>query len=306
MSQLSTSKAGIPLAAVDDYTREMRSLIVVGLLLSGYVVEAQTPTAPKPATPPPPTSKPAQPPQPAQPAQPAPKPAPKPAPRPAPARAGMAITVTDSQGMTLPGVRVEVVGTSDRSTETNGSGQANFTAMQAGTYRVRLSGERVITFEKEVVVRAGQIADVDVMLSLAPPPPPPPPPPAPAPVAAPAPSVGPAGEARVASIVGMIEKELISGNQPRRDSLVSCSGNMRTTLVQLNQDQAQRLYDTAEVTYYVVAGEGAVRLGDRDTKLVAGSFVSVPRGTAHSIIRSGRRPLILLATLSGTPCEEPR
>jgi mannose-6-phosphate isomerase-like protein (cupin superfamily) len=219
----------------------------------------------------------------------------------------MAITVTDSQGMTLPGVHVEVVGASDRNAETNGSGQANFTAMQAGTYRLRLSGERVITFEKEVVVRPGQVANVDVMLSLAPPPPPPPPPPAPpAPVAAPAPSVGPAGEARVASIVGMIEKELIGGNQPRRDSLVSCSGNMRTTLVQLNQDQAERLYDTAEVTYYVVAGEGAVRLGGRDTKLVAGSFVSVPRGTAHSIVRSGRRPLILLATLSGTPCEEPR
>jgi hypothetical protein len=219
----------------------------------------------------------------------------------------MAITVTDPQGMTLPGVHVEVVGLSDRSAETNGSGQANFTAMQAGTYRVRLSGERVITFEKEVVVRAGQIADVDVMLSLAPPPPPPPPPPAPAPVvAASAPSVGPAGEARVASIVGMIEKDLIPGNQPRRDSLVSCSGNMRTTLVQLNQDQAERLYDTAEVTYYVVAGEGAVRLGGRDTKLVAGNFVSIPRGTAHSIVRSGRRPLILLSTLSGTPCEEPR
>jgi hypothetical protein len=297
-SYLSTSKAGIPLAAADDYTREMRSLIVVGLLLSSSVVAAQTPTAPKPAAPPPPASKPA---------EPAPKPAPKPAPRvAAPARAGMAITVTDSQGMTLPGVHVEVVGASDRSADTNGSGQANFAAMQAGTYRIRLSGETVITFEKEVVVRPGQIANVDVMLSMAPSPPPPPPPPPPAPVIAPAPSVGPAGEAHVASIVGMIEKELIGGNQPRRDSLVSCSGNMRTTLVQLNQDQAERLYDTAEVTYYVVAGEGAVRLGGRDTKLVAGSFVSVPRGTAHSIVRSGRRPLILLATLSGTPCEEPR
>jgi mannose-6-phosphate isomerase-like protein (cupin superfamily) len=104
----------------------------------------------------------------------------------------------------------------------------------------------------------------------------------------------------------MIERELIPGNQPRRDSLVSCSGNTRTTLVQLNQDQAERLYDTAEVTYYVVAGEGAVRLAGRDTKLTAGSFISVPRGTAHSIVRGGRRPLILLATLSGTPCEEPR
>ena len=66
------------------------------------------------------------------------------------------------------------------------------------------------------------------------------------------------------------------------------------------------MYDTAEVTYYVVAGEGAVRLGDAIRSSLAGSFVSVPRGTAHSISRAGRRPLILLATLSGTPCEEAR
>ena len=104
----------------------------------------------------------------------------------------------------------------------------------------------------------------------------------------------------------MIEKELIGGNQPRRDTLVSCSGNTRTTLVQLNQDQAERLYDNADVTYYVVAGEGAVRFGGRDAKVAAGSFVSIPRGTAHGISRAGRRPLILLATLSGTPCEEAR
>jgi mannose-6-phosphate isomerase-like protein (cupin superfamily) len=108
------------------------------------------------------------------------------------------------------------------------------------------------------------------------------------------------------SIVDLIERELIPGNQPRRDTLVSCSGNTRSTLVQLNQDQAQRLYDTAEVTYYVVAGEGAVRMNGRDTALGAGSFVSIPRGTAHTLVRRGRRPLIVLATLSGTPCEEPR
>jgi mannose-6-phosphate isomerase-like protein (cupin superfamily) len=218
----------------------------------------------------------------------------------------MAITVTDAQGMTLADVRVEVVGVSERSGNTNPSGQVNFTAMQAGTYRLRFSGDDVITFEKEVIVRPGQVADVDVTLSMAPPPPPPPPPPAPEPVAPPAPSVGPAGQPLSASIVATIEKELIGGNQPRRDTLISCSGNTRTTLVQLNQDQAERLYDTAEVTYYVVAGEGAVRVAGREMKLAAGSFVSVPRGTAHGIARAGRRPLILLATLSGTPCEEPK
>lgn len=111
---------------------------------------------------------------------------------------------------------------------------------------------------------------------------------------------------RTLSIVGLLEKDLIPGNQPRRETLVSCSGNTRTTLVQLNQDQAERLYDTAEVTYYVIAGEGAVRLAGRDQTLEAGAFVSVPRGTAHAVVRRGRRPLILLATLSGAPCEEAR
>ena len=282
----------------------MRSLIVLGLLLSGFGISAQTP-APKPAQPAP-APKPAPTAPPPTPAQPGAKPAPKPAPRPAPARAGMAITVTDTQGLTLEGVQVAIMGTSDRRGETNASGQVNFPAMQAGTYRLRFSGERVVTFEKEVALRAGQIADVDVILSLAPPPPPPPPPPAPEkPVAPPKPAVGAAGEARTASIVAMIEKELISNNQARRDTLVSCSGNTRTTLVQLNQDQAERLYDTAEVTYYVVAGEGTVRFAGQNAKLAAGSFVSIPRGTAHGIARSGRRPLILLATLSGTECEDP-
>ena len=58
--------------------------------------------------------------------------------------------------------------------------------------------------------------------------------------------------------------------------------------------------------YYVVAGEGAVRINGRDTALTAGSFVSLPRDTAHVLVRRGRRPLVLLATLSGEPCEQPR
>jgi mannose-6-phosphate isomerase-like protein (cupin superfamily) len=215
--------------------------------------------------------------------------------------------VTNNQGTTLPGIHVEVLGTSDRSGDTNSSGQLNLTAMQAGTYRVRFSGERVVTFEKEVILRAGQIADLDITLNAAAPPPEPPPPaPAPTPPPAAQPAMGPAGQPRTLSIVDMIEKEIIPNNQPRRDSLVSCSGNARSTLVQLNQEQAERLYDTAEVTYYVIAGEGTAKMSGRDTALVAGSFVSVPRGTAHSLARRGRRPLIMLVTVSGTPCEEPR
>ena len=275
----------------------MRAVILAGLLVlgSGWWTAnlgwAQAPAAPAPA------------PKPAQPPAPAARRAPAP-----PARSGVAITVTSPQGATLPGVRVEVVGASDRSGETNASGQITFPGMQAGTYRLRFSGEQVITFEREVVLRAGQVAGVDVTLYPAPrPPAPPPPPPAPpAPLTPPAPVVGPAGMPRTLSIVGLLEKDLIPGNQPRRETLIACSGNARTTLVQLNQDQPERLYDIAEVTYYVVAGEGTVRIDGRDTTLGAGAFVSVPRGTAHGLIRRGRRPLIVLTTLSGAPCEEAR
>jgi mannose-6-phosphate isomerase-like protein (cupin superfamily) len=55
--------------------------------------------------------------------------------------------------------------------------------------------------------------------------------------------------------------------------------------------------------YYVVAGEGTIRLNGRETPIVNGSFAIVPRGTSHGFVRRGNRPLILIAVLSGEPCE---
>jgi quercetin dioxygenase-like cupin family protein len=77
-------------------------------------------------------------------------------------------------------------------------------------------------------------------------------------------------------------------------------------MIQLNETLPERLYDTGEATYYVLGGEGTSRIDGRESKLETGAFVSVPRGTTHSFTREGRRPLILLATLSGAPCEEVR
>jgi mannose-6-phosphate isomerase-like protein (cupin superfamily) len=265
----------------------MRRLLVLGALVAGSTAFAQTP-APAPAAPAAAQVRRA-------PAAPA-------------ARSGIAITVTDPRGTTLAGIHAEVLGSSDRRGDTNASGQVNFTAMQAGTYRLRFTGDAVIAFEKELTLRAGQVADLDITLNPAPQAPAPaaPPPPPAAPAAPPQPVVGPAGQPQTVSIVDLVERELISGNQPRRETLVACSGNTRSTLVQLNQDQPQRLYEDAELGYYVVAGEGAVRINGRDTALMAGSFISLPRGTAHTLVRRGRRPLIVLATLSGEPCEQPR
>jgi hypothetical protein len=216
----------------------------------------------------------------------------------------MAITVTDPSGGTLNGVRVQVLGTTERSGDTNGSGQVNFPGLQAGTYRLRFSSDAVITFEREVTVRAGQIADVDVTLNPAPPKPEAPPP---APAAAPAPTeaTGPAGMPLTLSVPDTLEKNYV-GTQPRRETMLSCSGNTRTTMIQLNMPLPDRLYDTADAVYYVVGGEGTARIGGRDSTLATNAYVSVPRGTAHSFTRTGRRPLILLAVVSGAPCEEAR
>ena len=274
------------------HNARMRTLFYLSLtVLVAHSSFAQTPTpppkpAPAPATP--------------APTAPAPRRAPAPA---AASRAGIAMTVTDPRGLPIQGVQVTVAGPSDRNGETNDSGQLNFVAMQPGTYRIRFDSDKVISFEKEVVVRAGQTTSFDAVLNPAPPPPEAPPPPAPAPVVATPAKVGPPGMPQVLSIVDLAEKQL-SGNQARRETLVSCSGNTRTMLVVLNQDQPDRLYDGAEVEYYVVAGQGAVRLNGRDTPLSAGSYVSIPRNTTHGVVRRGNRPLILVSILSGEPCEQ--
>ena len=113
------------------------------------------------------------------------------------------------------------------------------------------------------------------------------------------------GQPQVLSLVDLAEKEL-ERKQPRRETLVSCSGNTRTTLLQLNGDQPERLYEDAESLFYVIAGEGILRLDGKETRLLAGGFASVPRATSFTLGRRGRNPLILLTVLSGEACEEPK
>jgi hypothetical protein len=264
----------------------MRIVLLLSLVALPVHLSAQTPP-PATQAPAPTTQKPAAPPA---------------APKPRPAqRTALVVTVTDPSGATIPGVRVDMMGAADRTGETDESGQLRFANVRAGTYRVRFSGEGLIPFERETIVRAGQTSELDVTLNRAPETKQPEPvAPAPAPAAAPAP--GPPGEAKLLSILDLLEKDFI-GRQPRKESLLGCSGNMRTTMIQLNEPQPERLYESAESAYYVLGGEGAIRLGGRESSLVTGSFVIVPRGSAHGFTRKGRRPLILLAVLSGEPCQ---
>lgn len=208
---------------------------------------------------------------------------------------------TDASGNPIGGVRVNISGPSERSGTTGTDGMLRVTGLQVGTYRLRFTSEAIVTFEREVAIRAGQTPDIDVTLTAAPPPPPPPPP-TPEPVVI-QPTVGPAGIPAAPSLLDFLSRNTIRNNEPRRDTLVSCSGNTRATLVQLNQNQAQRAYQSAEVTYYIIQGEGTLRADGKEAPLGQGSFISMPRGIAHEIVKGGRRPLIMIATLSGEPCE---
>ena len=287
----------------------MRNVLLISFLLANVVTMGLYAQSPAPATQKPAAAPATQPPAPPAPATPAPqKPAgPTPAPRRAPATtsalSGMAITVTSPQGSTLGGVQVALMGPTERNGETNPSGQLNFPGLQAGTYRLRFSGDKVTAFEKEVIVRAGQIADVDVTLTAAPEPkvivkeaPAPPPTTA---------AVGPKGQPVTYAIGELLEKEYV-GKQPRRETLLSCSGNQRAAMIQLNEAMPERLYENADAIYYVLGGEGTLMLNGKETKLGLNGFASVPRGTSHSFSKRGSRLLVLLSVLSGEPCEQPK
>ena len=93
------------------------------------------------------------------------------------------------------------------------------------------------------------------------------------------------------------------GKQPRRETLLSCSGNERAAMIQLNEPMPERLYENADAIYYVLGGEGTLMLNGKEMKLGLNGFASVPRGTSHSFSKRGNRLLVLLSVLSGEPCE---
>jgi hypothetical protein len=219
-------------------------------------------------------------------------------------RSGMVITVADPRGVVLSGVRVEAMGPTLRDGMTNGSGQVPFPSIMPGVYRLRFSGDGWIMFEREVTLRAGQVADVDVTLNPAPKPPPAPEP-VPQPVVEAPAAQGPKGETQVIGIEGLLEKEFI-GKEARRESLLSCSGSERATMIQLNGPMPERLYESGDAVYYVLGGDGAATIDGRRSPIKTNDFVSVPRGTAHGFDRTGKRALVLLAILSGEPCERAR
>jgi hypothetical protein len=194
------------------------------------------------------------------------------------------------------------MGPVDREVKSPASGPTRIEGLRAGTYRVRFTHEGFVTFEKEISWRARTAApEMSIMLHAAPAPPPPPPsaPSKPEPAAS---KLPPPGTPKTLSLLDFIEKNFISGREPQKENLIGCSGVGQTLLWQIRDPWTGREHESADATIYVVAGDGTIRLGDRDVNITNGSFAVVPRGTTYGFTRRGRNPLIILAVLSGAPC----
>jgi hypothetical protein len=229
------------------------------------------------------------------------------APRPRPS--GTASTtallfITDGSGRSIENVTVTVTGPVDREVKSPSSGPTRVEGLRAGTYRVRFSHEKFITFEKEIVWRTGT-AQPEIAITLNPAPTAPSPPPAQAPVVQVSPStpkLPPPGAAKTISLPDFIEKNFINGREPQKENLIGCSGVGQAMLWQIREPWNGRQHDSADGMLYVVGGDGRLKIGEREFTVAAGAFSVVPRGTSYSISRSGRNPLIVLAVLSGAPC----
>jgi hypothetical protein len=257
------------------------------MLTAPAPASAQTPATPPPQTP-------------AKPATPAPA---KPRPRPpaAPQSASTVnVVVTDSEGRPIDDVTIMADGPLNRSGSTDSTGTLRFQGLRVGTYRMRFDKEGFLSFEREVVTRAGtKPMDIAVTLTAAPAvePPPPPPPPPPAELKLP-----PPGNPKTLVLPDWIESNFISSREPQKESLVGCSGLGQALVWQIREPWTGRQHTGADGMLYVVGGEGTLRLGDQDVSVAAGSFAIVPRGTSYSLTRRGRNPLIVLAVLAGAPC----
>jgi hypothetical protein len=218
-----------------------------------------------------------------------------------PARAtSVRISVKDQGGASLAGVRLLLSGTADGGEFTTGAaGTAIVPIPKAGVFRVRCEREGFITLEREFTVGNGTWNPVDLVLNEAPPPPAPPPAPAPEPKPAAAPASGPP---ITISIPDFVDKNFI-GRDPMKESILACKPLETVRLLQMRDSLAPHVHDGVDEIIYVVAGEGAMKIGQEETPLRAGSLVFVPNGSGHSMERRGKNPLIVVSTLVGSSCD---
>lgn len=218
--------------------------------------------------------------------------------------AGVGLTLTvaavDGAGAPIPGARVILSGPATRDANTRDDGTIRLIRLRAGSYRVRVEHARFITLERELTLRAGQSQTIEMTLSEA--------------AAAPEPAdeeqpieaeepAAPPGESRSLVITNFIEKHFV-GRDPKREDELGCTASARTRLIQLRESLPEESIPDADEVIYVIAGEGTLRLGNRDVALESSALAVIPRGTVRAITRKGRNPLIVLSVVSGPSCTQ--
>ena len=210
------------------------------------------------------------------------------------------IIVRDQSGMPLQGARIAVSGSMTRQATTGADGTAALAALGDGPYRLRFEHEGFITLERDLTMKGGQPGIIDVVLSAAP---------VPLAVRRPTPTPAPegarasaSGEPTNVSIPAFLDKNFI-GRDPLKESVLGCTAGGTTRLLQLRDPLAGHVHPNLDEVLYVVAGDGAVRIGDQTTAVTAGSLSVIPRGVPHAVERRGKNPLIVISTLAGGPCQ---
>jgi len=207
-----------------------------------------------------------------------------------------AVAVQDSTGAAVPEVKVTVSGAASKAARTEG-GRIVFEGLPAGTYRLRFEKEGYVTYERELAARGAAPIDVKVTLEKVPAPPPPPPAPA---APAPAPHAVDAKPV-VIDMPAFIEKYYV-GRAAGKTTPVACATGGDAMLLQMNEGIAEHAHDDADEFLYVIAGQGAARLGERVEPLGPGVFMMIPRGTAHTITPAVKKPLEVLSLRAGATC----
>lgn len=218
----------------------------------------------------------------------------------APKTTSARVSVKDEQGASLSGVRLLLSGAGTGEFATGAAGTAIVPNLTDGLYRVRCERDGFITLEREFNVHGLTYSPIDIVLNAAPPPPPPPPPKTEPPPPA---AIPPGGPSITVSIPEFVDRNFIGGREPFKESILACKALETVRLLQMREAVARHVHDSFDEVIYVVAGEGAVRIGEETVSVRAGSLVVVPHGSGHGFERRGKNPLIVMSTLVGSACE---
>jgi mannose-6-phosphate isomerase-like protein (cupin superfamily) len=215
------------------------------------------------------------------------------------ARVSASIMVTDQSGGGIGDVGVTMTGPVERGGATGRDGTLRLQGLRAGTYRLRFESPDFITLERDVTIKVGAPAEIDVALDRVPPKPKAPEPepaPAPAPAAGRAPvAVDPHASVDLVPLPDWIERNLIGRGDSIKETQVGKTPVATATVVQVREPLKDRVRNDADEMLYVIAGEGVMHAKGRDLALDAGSLVVVPRGVGYTLERRGRNPLIALS-----------